>query len=153
MRLPMLILALLAAVAVPARAAEQFLISRKGEVPVWLGPEHASGETPLQMAAANELLLRQDAKGDYVKVTTKNGVVGWVELGMVQPWVKEVGQVIDAGEVTVQGYLDNPEAFYIITDDSKIPPEGFQVSRDLTALVVDDNFTREEVERRNGENF
>jgi hypothetical protein len=53
----------------------------------------------------------------------------------------------------VQGYLDNPEAFYIITDDSKIPPEGFQVTRDLTAMVFEDNITREQLERKNNENF
>jgi hypothetical protein len=149
----LLVLAVLFASATVYAAGEQFVMSKKGDVPVWVGPERTRNEVPLAQAGPTELLLRQDAKGDFIKVTTKGGVVGWVQKDLVQAYVPQVGQNLDLGEGKVQGYLDNPEAFYIITDDSKIPPEGFQVTRDLTAMVFEDNITREQLERKNNENF
>lgn len=136
-----------------AAPVQNFFVSKTGEVPVWLGPEHRAGETPLYMAPANELLLKQDSKGDYLQVRTRNGALGWVEQAKVGLYVPQTGTTVDLGEGRVQGYLDNPGAIYILTDESKIPPEGFSILRDLTAFVVDDNIDRETLERRNDENF
>jgi len=136
-----------------AAPAQNFFVSKTGEVPVWLGPEHRAGETPLYMAPANELLLKQDSKGDYLQVRTRNGALGWVEQSKVGLYVPQTGTTVDLGEGKVQGYLDNPGAIYILTDESKIPPEGFSILRDLTAFVVDDNIDRETLETRNDENF
>jgi len=101
-------------------------ISREGDVPVWVSPEHRAGEQPMHVAIPTEILLREDAQGDYLKVVTQNGAHGWVEAAKVRP------------------YEEN---------DSKIPPEGFYIQRDLTALIIGDNIDRETLERKNGENF
>jgi len=136
-----------------AGPAPTFFVSKAGEVPVWLGPEHRTGETPLYVAPASELLLKQDSKGDFIQVHTRNGAVGWVEQAKVALYVPQNGTNVDLGEGKIEGYLDNPGAIYILTDESKIPPEGFAILRDLTAFVVDDNIDRETLERRNQENF
>jgi hypothetical protein len=136
-----------------AAPTQSFFIARSGEVPVWLGPEHRDGETPLYMAPANELLLKQDSKGGFIQVRTRNGALGWVDASKVQAYAQQTGTTVDLGEGRVEGYLDNPNAIYILTDESKIPPEGFNIVRDMTAFVVDDNIDRESLERRNEENF
>jgi hypothetical protein len=136
-----------------AAAPQSFFVARSGEVPVWLGPEHREGETPLYLAPANELLLKQDSKGGYIQVRTRNGALGWVEASKVQVYAQQTGTTVDLGEGRVEGYLDNPNAIYILTDESKIPPEGFNINRDMTAFVVDDNIDRESLERHNEENF
>lgn len=136
-----------------AAPAQSFFVARAGEVPVWLGPEHREGETPLYTAPANELLLKQDSKGGFIQVRTRNGALGWVEAAKVQAYAQQTGTTVDLGEGRVEGYLDNPNAIYILTDESKIPPEGFNINRDMTAFVVDDNIDRERLERRNDENF
>jgi len=128
-------------------------IARDGKVPVWVNPEHRAGELPLHIADPTELLLREDAKGDYLQVVTQNGAKGWVESALVRPYEKKVGTTVDLGEGKIGGQLDNPGDVYILTDDSKIPPEGFFIQRDLTALIIGDNIDRETLERRNGENF
>lgn len=141
------------AAALFAAPTQNFVISKNGEVPVWLAPEHREGETPLYMAPANELLLKQDSKGEYVQVRTRNGALGWVENAKVASYVPQTGTSVDLGEGKVSGYLDNPGAIYILTDESKIPPEGFSIIRDMTAFVTEDNIDRETLERRNEENF
>lgn len=134
-------------------ASQSFFVSKSGEVPVWLSPERQAGETPLYVAPANELLLKQDSKGEYTQVRTKNGAVGWVENSKVAMYVAQTGTAVDLGEGKVSGYLDNPGAIYILTDESKIPPDGFSIIRDMTAFVTEDNIDRETLERKNEENF
>ncbi|MCB9496199.1 MAG: hypothetical protein H6686_04845 [Fibrobacteria bacterium] len=147
--LPVLMLVL----SLHAAPTQNNLISRAGEVPVWLSPDRQPGEEPLYRAPAEELLLKQDTKGDMIQVRTRMGAVGWVEASKVREFVAETGTTVDLGQGTVQGYLDNPNAIYILTDESKIPPEGFSIMRDMTAFVLDDNIDRETLERRNEENF
>ena len=130
-----------------------YFIAKSARVPVWVGPEHRAGEQPIHVADETELLLREDAKGDYLRVVTKNGAKGWVEASQVRPYEQKTGTQVDLGEGKVAGQLDNPGDVYILTDDSKIPPEGFFITRDLTAMIVSDNIDRETLERRNGENF
>jgi hypothetical protein len=128
-------------------------IANDGNVPVWVGPGHRVGEQPIHIADETELLLKEDAKDDYLLVVTKNGAKGWVEASKVRLYEKKTGTSVDLGEGKLEGRLDNPGDVYILTDDSKIPPEGFYIQRDMTALIVGDNIDRETLERRNGENF
>lgn len=141
------------AVAVFSADERPYLISKGGEVPVWLGPEHRVGETPIHMAEETELLLREDSRGDFLYVVTKNGAKGWVETGKVRPYEQKTGTSVDLGEGRLDGRLDNPGDVYILTDDSKIPPEGFFIIRDLTTFILADILDRETLERRNNENF
>lgn len=145
----------LAVLAVSALAAEgkPYLISKDGKVPVWLTPERRQGEVPLHMADETELLLREDARGDHVYVVTKNGAKGWVEASKVRVYEQKTGTNVDLGEGKLDGYIDNPGDVYILTDDSKIPPEGFFIMRDLTGFILADNIDRERLERKNQENF
>ena len=79
-------------------------------------------------------------------------MVGWVDASQVRTWKKGEGQNINLGEGKVNGVLDNPNAIYIL-DDSKDPPEAFQIHRDLALLVsLEDNIDRESLERKYGEN-
>ncbi len=148
-------LAWLAVLAVSVLAAEgkPYLISKDGKVPVWLAPERRQGEVPLHMADETELLLREDARGDYVYVVTKTGAKGWVEASKVRVYEQKTGTNVDLGEGKLDGYIDNPGDVYILTDDSKIPPEGFFIMRDLTGFILADNIDRERLERKNQENF
>lgn len=148
-------LALIAVLVASALAADgkPYMISKAGQVPVWLGPEHRADETPIHMADETELLLREDTRGDYVLVVTKNGAKGWVESSKVRTYEQKTGTNVDLGEGKLDGHLDNPGDVYILTDDSKIPPEGFFIMRDLTSFVLADNMDRETIERRNNENF
>ncbi len=59
-----------------AAPAQNFFVSKSGEVPVWMSPERHSGEIPLYVAPANELLLKQDSKGDYPPVPQHAGPNG-----------------------------------------------------------------------------
>jgi len=148
-------LAWIAIMALTAFAANDkpYLISKGGQVPVWLGPEHRAGETPIAIAQENDLLLREDSRGEFVYVVTKNGAKGWAETGKLRPYEQKTGTNVDLGEGKVDGRLDNPSDVYILTDDSKIPPEGFFIIRDLTTFILADMIDRETLERRNHENF
>ena len=148
-------LAWLAVLAMSALAAEgkPYVISKQGPVPVWLAPEHKKDETPVHMADPAELLLREDARGDYVYVVTKTGAKGWVEASKVRVYEQKTGTNVDLGEGKLDGYIDNPGDVYILTDDSKIPPEGFFIVRDMTGFILADNIDRERLERKNQENF
>ncbi len=150
-----LILALIASMAMSVLAADgkPYMISKTGQVPVWLGPEHRPDEQPIHMADETELLLKEDSRGDYLLVNTKNGAKGWVESSKVHTYEQATGTTVDVGEGKLDGHLDNPGDVYIMTDDSKIPPEGFFIVRDLTSFVVADMMDRESIERRNNENF
>jgi hypothetical protein len=148
-------LAWIAVLALTAFAAKDnaYLISKGGPVPVWLGPERRTGEVPIHVADETELLLREDSRGEYVYVVTKNGAKGWVELSKVRFYEQKTGTTVDLGEGKLDGRLDNPGDVYILVDDSKIPPEGFFILRDLTTFILADMIDRETLERRNGENF
>lgn len=141
------------AVSVLAAEGKPYLISKDGKVPVWLTPERRQGEVPLHMADETELLLREDARGDHVYVVTKNGAKGWVEASKVRVYEQKTGTNVDLGEGKLDGYIDNPGDVYILTDDSKIPPEGFFIMRDLTGFILADNIDRERLEKKNQENF
>jgi len=141
------------AMVVMAADGKPYLISKSGTVPVWLGPEHRAGETPIHNADETELLLREDTRGEYVQVVTKNGARGWVESSKVRTYEQKTGTNVDLGEGRLDGHLDNPGDVYILTDDSKIPPEGFFIVRDLTTFVLADMIDRETLERRYHENF
>jgi len=149
------ILAWIAVLAMTVAAADgkPYLISKSGQIPVWLGPEHRTGETPIHTADETELLLREDTRGDYVLVVTKNGAKGWVEASKVRVYEQKTGTSVDLGEGKLDGHLDNPGDVYILTDDSKIPPEGFFIVRDLTSFVLGDMIDRETLEKKNHENF
>lgn len=127
-------------------------VAKEGSIPVWLASEHAADEAPATEAGSSDPLLELDTKESMIKIKTGSGLVGWIDAAKVRPWKKGEGQSIDLGDVKVSGYLDNPNSVYIL-DDSKDPPEAFQIRRDLTLLVnLEDNFDRETIERKYGEN-
>jgi hypothetical protein len=148
-----LVLAIATLVSIARADDKPLYIASDGSVPVWVSPGHRVGEQPIHVATETELLLKEDAKDDYLLVVTKNGAKGWVEASKVRLYEKKTGTNVDLGEGKLEGRLDNPGDVYILTDDSKIPPEGFYIQRDMTALIVGDNIDRETLERRNGENF
>jgi len=129
------------------------LVSKAGKIPLWLSAEHKSDEAPLQMVEEGDLLHQEDAKGDFLFVVTKNNVKGWVEASKVHVYDKVVGTTVNLNDIKVNGALDNPGDVYILTDDSKIPPEGFYILRDMTAMILSDPIDRETLERKNKENF
>jgi hypothetical protein len=139
--------------AVAAAEGKPYLISKAGQVPVWLGPEHRPDETPIHTADETDLLLREDSRGESFLVVTKSGAKGWVDASKVRLYEQKTGTNVDLGEGRLDGHLDNPGDVYILTDDSKIPPEGFFIVRDLTSFVLGDIIDRETLEKRNNENF
>lgn len=148
------LLALILAVAAGLSQADptRLWVAKQGTVPVWMHPEHSKDESPVLQVGPTEPLLELDTKEDLLKVKTGSGLVGWVKASTVRSWKKGEGQTIDLGEGKVGGYLDNPNAIYIL-DDAKDPPEAFQVHRDFTLMLsFEDNIDRETIERKNGEN-
>lgn len=140
--------------AVLAHAEERpMLISKGGKVPLWLAPDHPAGEAPLHNLEETDLVSREDTKGDYILVVTKSNIRGWVEAARLRPYDKPTGTTINLNDIKVDGKLDNPSDVYILTDDSKIPPEGFFIVRDMTAMILSDPIDRETLERKNQENF
>jgi hypothetical protein len=152
MKIRTFLLPILLILAASATRAEKLWVAKEGSVPVWLRPDHEASEAPLLEAGGTEPLLELDSKDGLFKVKTTTGMVGWIEASKVRAWKKGEGSNIDLGEGKVSGYLDNPNSVYIL-DDSKDPPEAFQIHRDLSILVsLEDNIDRESLERKYGEN-
>ncbi len=152
MKISTALLPILLILAATAVRAEKLWVAKEGNVKVWLKPDHEKDEAPLLEAASTEPLLELDSKDGLYKVKTTTGMVGWVDASQVRTWKKGEGQNINLGEGKVSGYLDNPNSVYIL-DDSKDPPEAFQIHRDLALLVsLEDNIDRESLERKYGEN-
>lgn len=148
-----IILALVFAVGSAFADDRPLLVSKAGKIPLWLSAERKADESPLQMIEEGDLLHKEDTKGDFLLVVTKNNVKGWVEASKVQVYEKATGTMVNLNDIKVNGALDNPGDVYIMTDDSKIPPEGFYILRDMTALILSDPIDRETLERKNKENF
>lgn len=147
------ILSILLCLSLGAHAATTRLwVAKEGKLAVWMHPEHSKDEAPVLETGSNDPLLELDTKDDLIKIKTGGGIIGWVEAKSVRSWKKGEGQSIDLGEGKLEGYLDNPNAIYIL-DDAKDPPEAFQIHRDMVLMVsFEDNIDRETLERKYGEN-
>lgn len=133
-------------------ASTRLWVAKEGKVSVWMHPERSKDEVPVLEAGTGDPLLELDTKDQLIKIKTGSGIIGWVDSRSVRSWKKNEGQSIDLGEGKVEGYLDNPNAIYIL-DDAKDPPEAFQIHRDMVLMVsFEDNIDRETLERKYGEN-
>ncbi len=106
------------------------------------------GESPLCTVSKGEWMEVVSPKDDvfmlYVKVKTKLGVEGWIKKSFVKrPDDKTKKFVMD--EAKVLGYLENPQAVYILDfDGSEFKPIRLEYSfKDFIITDVDkENFQR-----------
>lgn len=147
MRRALLTLALLASTAL---AATRQLISAGGEVPLYANQKRAVNEKAVYTATSTETFAEIKRAGGMVQVRTKDGQELWTDARLVKEYSQAQGASMDLGSGKIDGYLDNPQAVYILQEDASALG-GIQLERSFVD-AIQGNMDRESVERNNGEN-
>ncbi len=132
-----------------ALAAGQ-LISSGGEVPLYANQKRAVNEKAVYTASSTETFALVKRAGGMVQVRTKDGQELWAEAGKVKEFNQTQGANMDLGSGKIEGYLDNPQAVYILQEESNAMG-GIQLDRSFVD-AIQGNMDREATESRNGEN-
>jgi hypothetical protein len=146
MRRALLLLALLST---GAMAAKQ-LISSGGDVPLYANQKRAMNEKAAYTASSTETFAEIKRAGGMVQVRTKDGQELWAEARSVKEFNQAQGANMDLGAGKLEGYLDNPQAVYILQEDANAMA-GLQLERSFVD-AIQGNKDREATERRNSEN-
>jgi len=147
MRRAFLIALLLSASA--AMAAKQ-LTSSGGEVQLFANQKRAVGEKSVYTGTSTETYAEVSRSGNMVKVRTKDGQELWAESKSLKEFSQTTGANMDLGSGKIEGYLDNPQAVYILQEESG-GLGGIQLDRSFVD-AIQGNMDREATESRNGEN-
>lgn len=147
MRRVFLIALLLSASA--AMAARQ-LISSGGEVPLYANQKRAVNEKAVYTASSTETFAEVKRSGGMIQVRTKDGQELWAEAKTIKEFNQSQGASMDLGAGKIEGYLDNPQAVYILQEESNAL-SGIQLDRSFVD-AIQGNMDREATESRNGEN-
>lgn len=132
-----------------AMAAKQ-LISSGGEVALYANQKRAVNEKATYTATSTETFAEISRSGGMVKVRTKDGQELWAEAKAVKEFSQAQGANMDLGSGKIEGYLDNPQAVYILQEESNAMG-GIQLDRSFVD-AIQGNMDREATESRNGEN-
>ncbi len=146
MRRAIVILSLLAS----ATMAATQLISSGGEVPLYANQKRAVNEKAVYTATSTETFVEVKRAGGMVQLRTKDGQELWAESKMVKAFNATQGANMDLGAGKIDGYLDNPQAVYILQEDANAMA-GLQLERSFVD-AIQGNMDREKTERRNSEN-
>jgi len=133
--------------AIPSLAAGK-LISNGGEVELWSSDK--KGDKPAATGGASEVFVELKHKGSMVQVRNKQGETYWAEASKLSAYTEKNGQSMDLGSGKIDGYLDNPQAVYIIQEDNN-GLGGISLERGFVD-AIQGNMDRETTEYRNGEN-
>lgn len=142
--------ALLIALLLTASAMAKQLISTGGEVPLYANQKRAVNEAAVYKASSTETFTEVKRAGGMVQVRTKDGQELWAESKMVKEFNQTQGASMDLGSGKIEGYLDNPQAVYILQEESNAMG-GIQLERSFVD-AIQGNMDREATESRNGEN-
>ena len=146
MRRVLLIVSLLAS---GALAAKQ-LISAGGEVPLYANQNRAVNEKAVYTASSTETFIEVKRAGGKVQLRTKDGQELWADAKAIKEFNASQGANMDLGAGKIDGYLDNPQAVYILQEDANAMA-GLQLDRSFVD-AIQGNMDREQTERRNSEN-
>ena len=143
------VLLLLSILATATFAADQ-LISSGGDVPLYANSKRAVNEKAAYTASSTETFVEVSRSGGMVKVRTKDGQELWAETRAVKKFDQAKGASMDLGSGKIDGYLDNPQAVYILQEDANAMA-GLQLERSFVE-AIQGNMDREATERKNSEN-
>lgn len=140
---------LLATLATGAFAAGQ-LISAGGDVPLYANAKRAVNEKAVYTASSTETFAEVKRSSGMIQVRTKDGQELWAEAKSLRGFDKDKGANMDLGSGKIDGYLDNPQAVYILQEDANAMA-GLQLDRSFVD-AIQGNMDREATERKNSEN-
>ena len=146
MRRAFLLLSLLASAALAGKQ----LISAGGEVPLYANQNRAVTEKAVYTASSTETFIEVKRAGGKVQLRTKDGQELWADAKSVKEFSATQGANMDLGAGKIDGYLDNPQAVYILQEDANAMA-GLQLDRSFVD-AIQGNMDREQTERRNSEN-
>jgi hypothetical protein len=141
---------LLAILATGAFAAGGQLISSGGDVPLYANAKRGVNEKAAYTASSTETFAEVKRSGNMVQVRTKDGQELWAEARTVKGFDQAKGASMDLGSGKIDGYLDNPQAVYILQEDANAMA-GLQLDRSFVE-AIQGNMDREATERKNAEN-
>lgn len=142
-------LVILSILATAALAGKQ-LISVGGEVPMYPNPKSAVNEKAAYTASSTETFIEIKRAGGKVQVRTKDGQELWADAKLIKEFNQAQGANMDLGAGKIDGYLDNPQAVYILQEDANAMA-GLQLDRSFVD-AIQGNMDREQTEKRNSEN-
>lgn len=146
MRRALLLLSILAS----ASLAATQLISSGGDVPLYSNQKRAVNEKATYTASSTETFVEIKRAGGMVQVRTKDGQELWAEAKAVKAFNATQGASMDLGAGKIDGYLDNPQAVYILQEDADAMA-GLTLERSFVD-AIQGNMDREKTEKRNSEN-
>lgn len=126
------------------------LISNGGEVPLYANQKRAVNEAAVYKASSTETFTEVSRKGGMTQVRTKDGQELWAESKLLKEFNQSQGASMDLGSGKIEGYLDNPQAVYILQEESNAMG-GIQLDRSFVD-AIQGNMDREATEFRNNEN-
>ena len=147
MRRALVILSIFASVAM---AAGKQLISSGGEVPLYANQNRAVNEKATYTASSTETFIEVKRAAGKVQVRTKDGQELWADAKSIKEFSQAQGANMDLGAGKIDGYLDNPQAVYILQEDANAMA-GLQLERSFVD-AIQGNMDREQTEKRNSEN-
>lgn len=147
MRRVLVILSILASVTL---AQSKQLISVGGEVPMYANQNRAVNEKAVYTASSTETFIEVKRAGGKILLRTKDGQELWAEAKAVKPFSATQGASMDLGAGKIDGYLDNPQAVYILQEDANAMA-GLDLQRSFVD-AIQGNMDREQTEKRNSEN-
>jgi len=131
-------------------AATKQLISAGGDVPLYSNSKRAVNEKAVYTASSTETFALVEKSGSMLKVRTKDGQELWAEARALKEFSQTTGASMDLGSGKIDGYLDNPQAVYILQEDANAMA-GLQLDRSFVD-AIQGNMDREATERKNSEN-
>ena len=140
---------LLSILATAVLAGKQ-LISTGSEIPMYSNQKRAVGEKATYTASSTETFVEIKRAGGMVQVRTKDGQELWADAKGIKEFSQATGANMDLGAGKIDGYLDNPQAVYILQEDANAMA-GLQLDRSFVD-AIQGNMDREKTERRNSEN-
>jgi hypothetical protein len=143
-------LVLLTLLASATFAADQLISSNGSEVPLYANSKRAVNEKPAYTASGTETFAEAGRSGNMTKVRTKDGQELWAESKALKKFDQAKGASMDLGSGKIDGYLDNPQAVYILQEDANAMA-GLQLERSFVE-AIQGNMDREATERKNSEN-
>jgi len=129
-------------------SAKQVVVSKKDNTKIYQNQVRQLYENPIHTAKQNEYMEVLETDRNLYKVRLSNGKTGWVEKQFVTTNVdkKSTNYVFDEAEV--QGWLDNPQAVYILDmTDPNFKPIKLDKS---FADNIEENVDREQSEEQHG---
>ena len=106
-------------------------IPKSDSVPLWRTKDSLDRRGPSHLAARHELLLVVECDKKWMRVVAKDGAKHWVPISKIEPFKSTAMASMDLGASRMEGYLDNPQAVYILQEDGAgmpLPPESIDLA-------------------------